>query len=416
MSKYNGFEKKIAQFLSNNPKIKNNIKFLYQLTLSYVYRPKSKLSVESGYDLVCLGDDNKESFYGYYDHSPINDSNLVAYFELNDKSGKTSKLPRDYRGSVAVVVKSLDTSKVIYRGESRAYNWQQGARIQWLNDECIIFNDYDAESNHYFSKVVNILTSEEKRFELPVADAYSDEFFITLDYKKLTNLRPDYGYFHHYEDKTSDQDTIIYSVDIDTGESKKMFSLSDVADKGVSLEFQKINHIMISPNGESFIFMHRVNEGKRRQDNLYLFDITTANMVKLNTGSMVSHMCWVGNDNLFGYLSDKDNTPGFYHVDLKNNILTPEKALAGFSDGHPSYNEKTNELVFDTYPDKSRLQTLYKFDLSTKKLDSIAKFYHSMSYVGESRCDLHPRFLSDGSVCVDTVYTDSRKLVKLARK
>jgi Tol biopolymer transport system component len=110
-------------------------------------------------------------------------------------------------------------------------------------------------------------------------------------------------------------------------------------------------------------------------------------------------------------MRDFEKGDQYYLIDVNKNSYTcfGNDRLLTFGDGHPSfYNDK---MVFDTYPDKSRMKKLYIYDYRSNKLSQIGNFYESLKYYGETRCDLHPRWAQHGKkIYFDSVHSGKRKL------
>ena len=126
--------------------------------------------------------------------------------------------------------------------------------------------------------------------------------------------------------------------------------------------------------------------------------------------NMVSHCCWVNEHTIFGYFKYQ-GIDGYYFVDVETEKVTSCQKMTdlGYGDGHPS--SWGDWIVFDTYPDKSRMQHLFLYNLKKQKIVPLLEVYHSLRYAGETRCDLHPRFSQDGQyVFFDSVYTGKKKL------
>ena len=128
---------------------------------------------------------------------------------------------------------------------------------------------------------------------------------------------------------------------------------------------------------------------------------------------MVSHYHWYNDDNLIGYMG---GPIGFCYYSLNINNLNFKQldfeGLEKLGDGHPSC--MVTSFVTDTYPNKSRIQTLVKCDLQANNIEKIAEFYHSVSFRNECRCDLHPRYTKNG-IFVDSVFDGKRNLYLLQK-
>jgi len=171
-----------------------------------------------------------------------------------------------------------------------------------------------------------------------------------------------------------------------------------------------VNHIMISPDGEKFMFMHRwFLPNGRRYDRLLVCNRESGNLQIIADDEMVSHCYWQDNNTVIGYLRN-NGIDGFYQIDINNTstVVLSEK-FKRFSDGHPSVSGK--RILFDTYPDKSRMKQLFIYDMDNDNLQHLGEFFESLKFYGETRCDLHPKWSLDGeSIFVDSVHEGKRGL------
>jgi hypothetical protein len=56
------------------------------------------------------------------------------------------------------------------------------------------------------------------------------------------------------------------------------------------------------------------------------------------------------------------------------------------------------------------MQKLLLYNIKTKQIFPLLKLYQSIRYMYQTRCDLHPRFSTDGKyVFFDTVYSGKRQ-------
>ena len=210
----------------------------------------------------------------------------------------------------------------------------------------------------------------------------------------------------------------IFYISFRDNSKKLLISYQHVIDLYKQKSFKNtkhtFNHIMISPNGKRFIFIHRwFTSNNHKYDSLILCNIEGSEINILTNDGMVSHCCWYGNDKIVGYLRDSKLGDDFYIIDTKSKMKKVlSNKLSNFGDGHPSfYNDK---MLFDSYPDKSRLKHLYIYDNKINAEEKIGRYFESFSYYNQPRCDLHPRWSYDGKkIFFDSVHEEKRFLYYL---
>lgn len=417
MNKYNRNEKYLAVLLSNSPLIKNIIKKVYQY-INFLLN-KKKYRLKSKFKISEVDNSNLSSFFGYYDKSPENFSGTkVIYYRSHVN---TTNKPSE-NDSIQIILKCLKTNTTKVIDKTVAYNWQQGAKMMWMTDVKFIYNVFSKQTNSYHSKIYDINNKTFKSLEFPVYECFKDVSIYSLNFSRLMDIRPDYGYrnFTTIIDYDSYQNDGIFKLNINDNSYSLIISLKQLIDlkplSNMNNAKHWVNHIMVSPNGENLMFMHRwISKSGKRFDRLVLTDSEGVSFCILADNEMVSHCCWNGNDSIVGYFRHNDED-GFYQISILNyTIESFAKGLTGFGDGHPTI--VSNKMIFDTYPDRSRMKQLYIYDLSQKKLQFLAEFYESFQFYNETRCDLHPRFNCDQSaIYVDSVHQDIRKLYKIDLK
>jgi hypothetical protein len=416
---YSSIERIIARFLTRIPGIKKIVKLVYQYINWLIYKKEYKIN--SMYELEQLGKElNSESFFGYYDKSPQNTKNThLIYHSISYPTTKKQNpaIP------IEIILQDKSTRDLLLRIPSVAYNWQQGCRLQWLNDDLFIFNDFDTLRRKYISRVWSACSlKEEKTFDYPVQDAYKTEFFLSLNYRRLMALRPDYGYCNlpllTKEELKETENDGIWKVEYATKKSTLLINLDSIrgyeCNQQVKYAIHKVNHLMISPSGKQFIFLHRYYINTRRFHRLLLADSRTGNLKVLADYGIISHCCWVNEKTILGYMCGPAKKYAYWLIDIEagNFMHIANGKLDHYGDGHPHvYGEW---FITDTYPDKSRMQRLILANWKTGEYRELGKFLHSFKYSGETRCDLHPRFSLDGkSIFFDSVFTNKRYLYKI---
>ena len=412
MANFSTKERLLASLLSATPRLKKLIKRLYITVNAFIYRKKYNYKIldERINEIVNPFEiTQQESFWGYYDKSPINeDGKILAH--CTKRNTKTKPVSVE---SLNIVEIDLITKSVEHIGESFSYTWQQGCRTQWLNNDLIMYNIF---ADYTYKAVVYSINKKEiiKYFNLPVQDAFHTDYFLSINYQRIMKLRPDYGYRNlslpSDETMHNIREDGIWKVDYETGHSIMLHTLHNITSHEPKEIFRtclhKVNHVMINSSGDGFIFIHRYYQGKRRFDRLMYSNFKSLKVLVDN--GMVSHCCWIDNETVFGYFR-YNNKNGYYYCNVQSGKITPCLTMTNLQvgDGHPSC--CGNWIVFDSYPDKSRMQHLYLYNRKTDEVTPLLELYQSTKYMGECRCDLHPRFSNNGElVFFDTVYSGKR--------
>lgn len=415
MANFSAKERLIASLLSATPGLKAFVKDIYIGINAVIYKKSYKSKIlAAGVDSIGTVEPSSEAgetFFGYYDKSPMNRQGWVLY---NETTRSTRSTP-SATAPITVNATNILTGQTVRIGESLSYTWQQGCRAQWLDDDTVIYNDF-RDGRHVAVTWSLSRQAEIKVFDRPVQDSYKTAYFLSIDYRRIMKLRPDYGYRNLPLPTDDEMKNLahdgIWMVDNTTGKSHLLHSLEEIAAVNHKPTFDtalhKVNHVMISPDGGGFIFIHRYYLGRRRFDRLFYSDFKSLRL--LSDNQMVSHCCWIDNDTVMGYLRH-DDKDGFYYIDIPTGTFTeiPEMTRYNHGDGHPSCSGPW--VVFDSYPDKSRMQHLTLFNRRTVDVVPVAEVFQDTAFKGETRCDLHPRFSMDGQVVLfDSVYNGRRQL------
>lgn len=419
--RYSAKERLIAKSLAAFPGLKQFLKRAYQTLNFIVY--KKQYTFQSIAPIRVIGDDSVESFFGYYDKSP--ESECGKYIVYQQSGRKTTKLPSG-QDAINVICRRLDDGKLIYQKSTFAYNWQQGARVHWVAANEFVYNSYSAE-NGYVAILVRILEDqvEELEIKMPIYESSVLGFF-SLSFEKLQQLRPDYGYRCHESEPVLDPKTEGIYYQLKGSESWRLlvslFQINQdfpIEAEGqlvdVPFTLQKFNHIMVNPSGNALVFLHRYYYQSRRIDRLFYLDMQSMEMKHLNRSSMVSHYCWKNDSELQVFMGDqKLGKDAYYTIDvLTGSIELFTKLSDRYGDGHPqAFNERW--MVFDTYPNKSRMKELFLYEFASQEVVKLGEFLEPLAYFGETRCDLHPRINYAGNmVYIDSVHAGKRQLLQI---
>ena len=259
---------------------------------------------------------------------------------------------------------------------------------------------------------------------LPVYTVSNDgKTALSLDFSRLHSLRLGYGYAELPETTKGvalADTTAVWRMDIETGEVVELLKYTDFASFQPRKEMQeegsvhKVNHLMLSPNGKMFMVLYRWFCGQRKYTRLITCNVDGTDMCVLSDDDMVSPCYWKNDEEIIAFENKHDGGAGYYL--MKDKTQEYQHLWPQFSnDGHPSYCPTGNgDVVFDSYPDKRRVQEIKvakDSDIEGKNIKVVAKVFSPFRYDNDTRCDLHPRWNRDGSkVCFDGTFEGHRGL------
>lgn len=423
-------EQRINYQLNKYPAIKKIIKRGYQICM-YLVSPKIKF--QGNITRISPDDKKHEYFFGYYDKSPwdITDRYMLCMRANNTWSDVS---PKDKADIIIIDTEKAenDPNRVRKIAETKAWNVQQSCMLQWLGPDYssrILYNDF--RDGKYCSVILTLKTMEEKIIPSAVYTVSADgKFALTLDFSRLYNLRPGYGYYNVRE-KTEGialpDTTAVWKVDLETGKVIELLKYTDFANFQPRPEMKekaavhKVNHLMLSPNGKRFMVLYRWFNGHRKYTRLITCNVDGTDKYVLSDDDMVSHCFWKNNSEILAFENKKKTGPGYYL--MKDKTQTYIHCWPQFSnDGHPSYSPDGNLVITDSYPNRARVADINLMDGNEQKKENttIARVFAPFKYDNDTRCDLHPRWNRVGNkICFDSVFEGHRGLyvvdVKLKR-
>ena len=407
-------------------------------------------------------------WFGYYNYDPLNGNqdkmlcNRATFDGIAPEKGL--KIELGYY--------DIPDGKWHHIGDSDSWNWQQGAMLQWLpgkdNEDRVIYNCSD--DNHLISRIYNISTKEIIVINWPI-------YGITPDWKKSISLdleRSRWCRAYHY--KSIDnfekegrviEDDGIFEINLENNTCRRIISINEIIGIDYQPSFDKckhwVEHIMISPQGTRFCFLHRfspVDNVFRYTTRLMIADIDGSNLELVKGWEDVqhSHFGWQGEDKfvayaykkpffqssgsfknllrrfpfsliglvkktymastvrmpfpLNSYLSGLHKYYQFYKFSNGEVFPLEKREIRDFYiDGHPSFTSDGRYMITDTYPDKSQYQSLMVYDTITKKNLVLGRFF-AYYHGNPASCDLHPKLSRNNKfVVVDTAYNERHHMI-----
>ncbi|NHB69851.1 TolB-like translocation protein [Perlabentimonas gracilis] len=364
-------------------------------------------------------------FYGFHDKSPLSyDCKKIL---ANHLKIDTLRMPNPDDELEVGYFKFEDGtfSDYISIGTSLAWNYHKGCRLQWINDEKIIFNT--AINNKLVSKIVNTTSLKEIIIDFPIDTVSTDGNLATsFSYERLENLMPGYGYPYTdggLLDKNAPSNTGLYLVDLINNQRTLAISLETLAND-LHKEISEPNsyrhyvtHSEFSPDNRYVSFLHRwvSRDVLNRKSRLVIFDQEEHKHFALPTSGMVSHYVWNKKNQILAYCSvnNKDCHAIFDIPEIDK--FKPIATDTLNSDGHQSFITE-DSFITDTYPDKYRMAKLLRVNIVTDESQLLAsihspKKFQTKNFNKHIACDLHPRVSPDGKyVCFDAVRNGNRSL------
>ena len=403
----------LKTFIPNN--LQDIFIFIRYIIFRYIINKNiNRIYLSENVKIKLVDNSGNVTFFGYYNITPQNKIN-VLYLSTKRES---------LRGSVnepcKIKIYDIKTNHSVAIETTKSWNWQQGSMAQWCNyssQDCIIFNDYCKIKDAYYSKIIQANGNLIRKFQKPVYSVNSKKnIALTLNFDRLTKLRPDYGYFNKKNIVLpNNKNDGIWLIDLLSGKDKLLLTLEDLVElsptKSMEGAIHKVNHIDINQCGERFIFLHRWISKHGRFTRLLSANVDGSEVSILNGDKMTSHCCWLDNHFILAYCTVEEKGTGYFKIEDS----TADKKLFSENmpkrDGHPSISPDKQWIITDTYPDLSRFSNLYLYSLKKDELILIGKFYQSLKYRKEMRIDLHPKWSPDGnSIFIESGHLGKRSL------
>jgi hypothetical protein len=373
----------------------------------------------------------KFHWFGYYDKWQFDPSGRYALGCEVDFEHRSPK-PDDVIRVGMVDLRNND--KWIELGSTRAWNWQQSCMLQFLpgSQTDIIWNDRvkDGGEERFVAHILNLKTGKRRTLPAPVYALSPDgRSAVAPDFRRLNDCRPGYGYAGlvdpHHDNRAPDQ-TGIWRMDLSTGKRDLLFSFAEIAAhpyrEGVKLVNDPakakhwFNHLLYAPEGKRFLFLHRWREvsGQETRQQLsgggarpfstrmFTVNLDGGDRYVVDPYGKTSHFIWRDPQHICAWAWHPSHGDKFYLYRDRSEqveVVAPDVMTVN---GHNTYLPRHNNewILNDTYPDAKRLQHPYLYHIPTNKRVPLGHFHSPPEYVGEWRCDTHPRSSPDGKMVV----------------
>jgi hypothetical protein len=364
----------------------------------------------------------KHHFFGYYGITPWNRSGKYMVCLESDFQDHLPK-PEEAAG-----IGLVDTKTGAWRriGETRAWNFQQGAMLHWnpLKAESeILFNE--RRGTEIISAALDVDTG--RRRELPRAIngvSRSGRHALCLTYGRLTRLRPVVGYVGAVDpnaDAAHPNNDGVFVMDLATGRARLAVPIAEIYERLVvrhpelKERHMWFNHTVFNKSGTRFFFLARcwaapgVLESAMFTANLDGEELREV----IPFGKGVSHFEWRNDREImatFRLLEGREKQ----HVLFTDGAVDYRHIGAGFlkSDGHCSFAPDEEWMATDENVGSRLEKRLLLYNVRTNEQAVLGAFpMRTREFMGgDLRCDLHPRWNRDGTaICIDALAADGTR-------
>lgn len=363
----------------------------------------------------------KFHWFGYYDKLQFDPTNRYV---LGMEAVFEHRSPQPDDAIRIGMIDLQDSDRWIDLGETRAWCWQQGCMLQWLPGSRteVIYND--RQDGRFVAHILNVTSGRKRTLPMAIYAVSPDaKWAVTTDFSRLNDTRPGYGYCaipDPHKDVLAPDKSGVWRMDLKTGRHDIIISYADAARVPYKTTDwtgakHKFNHLLVSPDGSRFIFLHRRRGGpdypKGGITRMFTAKPDGTDLYVLDPWGDTSHFIWRDPKHVMAWAYHPSHGRKFYLYEDKTEnveVMAPDVMVVN---GHNTYLPGNRWILNDTYPDKERLQHPYLFDTRTGRRRALGHFLSPREYSGEWRCDTHPRFSPNGRmVTIDSPHSGGRQI------
>lgn len=309
-------------------------------------------------------------------------------------------------------------------GETTAWNFQQGAMLQYhpTRKDTVYYNV--CENGHFLTVTHNFVTGEKKYADRAVACVSPDgRFGLAVNFGRIYDFRPGYGYAGFCDanaNVNAPEDDGVFLVDMESGTSRLLCSYRDLAPlSGFDTSVAKllVNHITFNTTSDRYVMLvrnFRTEEAPWWLTSMMIGDLS-GNVKNVLPKTYVSHYFWTGADRILAHCTVEGERKGMYEINVDSGEWT-EYDMPYFhgdynTDIHCNRSPDGSVIIGDGYPIEG-YRYLMAYSLRTGKSRELLRVKtETPNGIVDIRCDLHARFVWDGShISFDTVHNGRREI------
>ncbi|HEY1082185.1 MAG TPA: hypothetical protein VGE29_07985, partial [Prosthecobacter sp.] len=278
----------------------------------------------------------KYHWFAYYDKEQFSPDNRYV---LGNEVDFEHRSPTAEDVIKVGMVDLQDGDKWIELGESHAWNWQQGCMLQWVpgTESTVMWND--RVDGQFVCHLLDVKSGKKRTLPHPVYNLSPDgKWGIAPDFRRLNDTRPGYGYAgvpDPNKEVLVPEDAGIWKINMETGEQKLIISFAQAVavpyEPGFSPNAKHwFNHLLFSPDGSRFIFLHRWRGDGDKTFNTRLFTAKAdgTDLYVLDPHGKTSHFVWRDPEHVFAWAFHPSHGEKFYLYKDKTrevSVVGPEK-------------------------------------------------------------------------------------------
>jgi hypothetical protein len=374
----------------------------------------------SGAQITRLSNAGLQMFFGYYDVAAVDHAtgrHLAHRVDVRDR------LPTAEDEAELGFVSLDGEGKFTVFARTKAWNFQQGAMLQWVGDGSgrVFFNEAAPDCRRARGVLLDIESGVRTYTDRGLVDLSDNgQWGLSVDFGRLYDFRPGYGYAIHDDPRQSElhpRDDGVWVCDLATGESKLVVSLAALHARVGSLSpFMQgkllVNHLTFNPSASRFVFLLRnfpIPDAPRTPGSRWRTTVLTAardgsDIRILVPPGYASHYHWRDDSTIVFHCDGPQGRQLYEITDVAKPTFTAIDPGFFLRDGHCSYSADRRWMLYDTYPDENRQQHLVLYDLKERRGWTIGSFRSETVPIIDLRCDLHPRWLPDGRISFDSTH------------
>ncbi len=364
----------------------------------------------------------KFHWFGYYDKWQFDPSDRYALGMEVDFEGRS---PRPDDEIALGVIDLEDGDRWSEIGRTQAWCWQQGCMLQWRPGSAreVVWNAREGDA--FVCRVLDVDSGRSRTLPRAVYSLSPDgKTAVCADFRRIQDMRPGYGYAGLPDPNAgvlAPDDVGIWAQDMDTGASELIVSVAQIAalpypHGDLSAAKHYFNHLLFSPDGTRFIFLHRWRFGDGPFHTRMLTAAVDGTDVRVvDDYGKTSHFIWRDPAHILAWSWHPSAENAFYLYGDGDGQVEPVGQGAMRVNGHCTYLPGGRWVLNDTYPlGEARTQELYLYDVASDRRAELGALTAPAEYTDEWRCDLHPRANRAGTqVMVDSAHAGGRQMYLL---